>query len=68
MNDTSALDRTRQLLATMEVRDLMYRMRRTDAAPDDDDLQTWHDAAPFLISMVVGLWIAVGVTIWRFWA
>ena len=68
MNATHEHDPNCQLCADMEVGELMYQMRRTDAAPDDDALQSWHDAAPFLISMVVGLWIAVGVTLWRFWA
>ena len=62
MNDTHALDRTRQLLATLEVRDLMYRMRRTDAAPDDDALADWTAPAWFCIGYAavlgVACWIA----------
>ncbi len=68
MNLSHELDRNGQLCAALEVDALMYRNRRTDAAPDDDGPQSWHDAAPFLISMVIGLWIAVGVTLWRFLA
>ncbi len=63
MNLTRELDRTRQRIATLHVSDLMYRMRRTDAAPDDDGLAGWTAPAWFCIgyAAVLGIvcWIAL---------
>ena len=62
MNHTHELDRNRQLCAALEVDALMYRNRRTDAAPDDDDLAEWGVAARFCTGyaavMGVACWVA----------
>ena len=62
MNLSHEIDRNRQLCAALEVDALMHRMRRTDAAPDDDDLVDWTATAWFCIgyAAVMGLacWIA----------
>lgn len=62
MNLAHELDRNRQLCAAAEVDALLYRNRRTDAEPDDDDLAEWGVAAWFCIcyAAVLGLvcWIA----------
>ena len=56
------LDRTGHMCAALEVDSLLHRNRRTDAAPDDDDLAEWGVAAWFCTgyAAVMGLvcWIA----------
>ena len=68
MNDTHELDRNRKLCAAAEVDALLHRMRRTDAAPDADELQSWHDTTPFLVSMMIIFWLVVAIKTWRFFA
>ena len=62
MNATHEHDPNCQLCTDMEVRDLMYRMRRTDAVPDDDALSDWTAPAWFCIGYAavlgVACWIA----------
>ena len=62
MKLTHELDRNRQLCAALEVDALLHRIRRTDAAPDDDDLAEWAALAWFCAgyAAVLGMacWIA----------
>ena len=62
MNLSHELDRTGHMCAALEVDALLHRMRRTDAAPDDDELADWTAPAWFCTgyAAVLGLacWIA----------